>query len=565
VQTGAIAGIPVLALLAGCAASPICGEGFERQGDSCVPVCVEPCGDHETCNVTADSAQCECVAGYAGAPCQWTGGLQDPEFTSDEFWTKTNGATVQPLAITPTGQGIASFESSVACSAGAVSQVVEMPSYEDAEPFAIEVTYRMEKVLGVDVGYGRAFRRLQARVLGWNTDLFCLGEAGYGGPVKFQIAATERLPDCFAAPAGMIEVDSFEIVVAHEDNCPPPGSLANGEANVGEKGWVFNIEDTGAGATEASLEPDVGESGSSGARIYKPAGADKLAGMYTQLSVPLPSEEMLSPALRFWWKGSKDWWYYVGLGTYPGTRSSVRALDMLFGDGGAQTATYCLPPWTHGNVVDLSFVPRGGFFADEAELVIDNVEMISDPRCGDSVDLLDPSFDSAPNRWPGVAIRYEEEPSSSVNVLNDPGRAHPPGSGLLELRYAHNDARFEAQHYVWVPPTEGNRGPQLVFHSNVPASPGLPVFWALGGVGVPNLECATELCPATPLSEELPLGGGWRRNAVCLPAEWANRWYRVRVAIRPSEEPLELLDPPRTVLLDDFEVTTDESCPIQTQ
>jgi hypothetical protein len=565
VQIRAIYGILALALIAGCSASPFCGYGFERVGDMCVPVCVEECGDHEYCNETNASAQCECVTGYAGEPCVWTGGLQNTDFRSDEFWTKTNGATVIPLATTPDGGGLASMASIVACSAGAVSQIVEMPSYDDAEPFAIKVTWQSENVLGVDVGYGRAFRRLQSRVPGWNTDLFCLGEAGYGGPVKFQIAATERLPNCFTAPDGVIEVDSFEIVVAHEDDCPPPGTLANGEANVDEGGWIFNIETTGSGTTTASLEPGVGESGSSGARIYKPAGGDKLAGMVTQLSVALPSEEVPSPALQFWWKGSKEWWYYVDLGTYPGTRSAIRPLDALFSGGTEQTVTYCLPPWTHGNVSDLSFVLQGGFFADEAELVVDNVEIINDPRCGDSTDLLDPSFDSAPNRWPGVAIRYEEEPKSSVNVINDPARAHPPGSGLLELRYGSNQARLEAQHYVWVPPSEENRGPQLVFHSNVPADPGLGVLWAFGTVTKPNLDCVGELCPPTPLSQELPKGGGWRRNAACLPAEWAERWYRVRVAIRPSEDPLEAFDPPREVLLDDFEVTTDESCPTQTQ
>ena len=523
---------------------------------------MEPCGEHETCNVTATTAQCECVAGYASDPCVWTGGLQDPQFTIDEIWQKSNGASVLPLAEGPSGLGLASFESSVTCSAGAVWQIVDMPSYEDAEPFVIEVDVRRERVPGVEVGVGRAFRRLQTPIPGWNTDRFCLGEAGYGGPVKFQIAAGERPPNCFSAPDGFFEIDRFEILVANEDDqCPSPEApLVNGEANVGEGGWYFDIETAGAGVTTAALEPGVGEAGSDGARIHKPAGGEDLAAMVTQISVPLPREDLQSPALRFWWKGSKEWWYYVDLGTYPGTRSGVRALDTLFGDGTPQTTTYCLPPWTHGNVVDLSFVLQGGFFADEAELIVDNVEIISDPRCGDSSDLLDPGFDSAPNRWPGVAVRFEEEPSSSVKVLNDPARAYPPGAGVLELRYARNDARLESQHWVWVPRSEGNRGPQLVFHSNVPGDPGLNVLWAFG-TGGPLQECVEEFCPAIPLSEELPRGGGWRRNQVCLPAEWAERWYRFRVLIRPSDQPLQLFDPAQTVLVDDFDVTTDEACP----
>ncbi|MBW1754938.1 MAG: hypothetical protein JRJ80_02080 [Deltaproteobacteria bacterium] len=559
VQWSRLSSVLVCLLFSGCADSSSCGEGFEQQGNDCVPIC-PACNDHEQCEKTTTSAQCQCVVGYAGDPCEWSGGLQNAGFAIDESWLKTKGAAILPLAMGPSGPGIASFASSVTCNAGAVSQVVEMPSYEDAEPFVIEVTYRMENVLGVDVGYNRAFRTLRSTVLGWNTDRFCLGEAGYGGPVNFQIAAAERLPDCFTAPIGTIEVDNFEILVAESNECPPPGAVLNGDANVGEGGWVFDVESIGTGATEASLVSGVGQSGSDGARIYKPAGGDRLAGMYTQLTVPL-ADSLPSPALRFWWSATRDRRYYVDLGTYPGTRIAFRPLDVLESDGEPQTSTYCLPPWIHGGVADLTFTQRGGFTEDEAELVVDRVEIISDDRCGNSADLLDPSFDSSPNRWPGVLVSIEE-PGSGVRVLNDPARAHPPGAGLLELSYASNASRLEAQTWVWVPPSEENRGPQLVFYSNVPASPGANVFWAFGTAGaIQDLECVDEFCSGVSLTEELPPGLGWRRNAVCLPAEWAERWYRFRVAIRPSDDPFEAFDPPRTVLLDDFEVRSDESCP----
>lgn len=496
----------------------------------------------------------------------WGGGIRDPEFTDPTIWSDTtNGVAILPLADGSSGPGIASFASSVACNAGAVAQVVEMPQYEDAEPFAIEITSRVRQVLDIDVGYGRAFRRVRrTRTMVFDTDRFCLGEAGYAGSVKFQVAASERRPDCFTAPIGQIEVDRFEIFSADPGECPAPGSVLNGEANIDEGGWVFDVEtDRPGGFPEAGLAPGVGEAGSDGARIFKPPGSENFAGMYTQVSVPSASS-MPSPALRFWWKGKPGWWYYADLGTYPGTRSEIRPLDALIGDGIGRTSTYCLPPRTQGNVVDLSFRTQGGFFADEAELIVDNVEIVSDPRCGDSEDLLDPSFDSAPNRWPGVAILFEEEPSSSVQLINDPNRANPPGAGALELRYASNKARLEAQTWVWVPPSEGNRGPQLVFHSNVPADPGARAFWAFGSTAPSDFAdfiCTEEFCPLTPLTDRLPLGGGWQRNVACLPPEWAERWFRFRVAIRESEEPQRALDPPRAVLLDDFEVTTDENCP----
>ena len=124
----------------------------------------------------------------------------------------------------------------------------------------------------------------------------------------------------------------------------------------------------------------------------------------------------------------------------------IRPFDTLFEGDSEQTATYCLPPWTHGNVVDLAFTLQGINFEDEAELVVDEVEIISDPRCGTATDLLDPGFDSAPNRWPGADV---DEPRNAVTVVNDPARANPPaGAGLLELRYGANDAWVEALNWV---------------------------------------------------------------------------------------------------------------------
>ena len=164
-----------------------------------------------------------------------------------------------------------------------------------------------------------------------------------------------------------------------------------------------------------------------------------------------------------------------------------------------------------------------------------------------------------------------DDPRNAVTVVNDPVRAHPPaGAGLLELRYGDNDAWVQAEHWVWIPPAEADRGPQLVFHSNVLADPGGPVFWVLGiAANVQDvqsvLECQDEFCPAVQLREELPRGLDWRRNTACLPPEWTERWYRFRVAILPSEDPLEIFDPPRTVLLDDFEVRLDEACPTAIQ
>jgi hypothetical protein len=201
-------------------------------------------------------------------------------------------------------------------------------------------------------------------------------------------------------------------------------------------------------------------------------------------------------------------------------------------------------------VVDLAFtaVEEGDFVANESELVVDDVRVISDPRCGDSTDVLDPSFDSAPNRWP--AVIQLGTAGNSVRVLNDSKRARPPGSGVLEISYASSESYIGVGTRVWVPRSEQNRGPQLVFYSNVPADPQVPVQWLLGLSGTINAE--------------LEPGGGWRPNEVCLPPEWAERWFRFGVRVNRSTEPPQTFDPPKQVLLDDFQLTTSEACPVQT-
>jgi hypothetical protein len=538
-----------LVLLWGCGEASICGVGSVEQAGTCIPVCVEACGEHEECVATNDSAQCECVAGYEGDPCVWGGTPRDPEFTDQEVWSDTtNGAVILPLAMGPTNQpGIAAFESSVVCNAGAVSQVVEMPSYEMAEPFVIEMTYRSMSTTGVAIGYGRAFRRVKDTNGLWATRRVCLGEAGYGGPVKFQVAASERTPDCFNSPVGTIEVDRFEILRAEAGECPAPGSALNGEGNVDEGGWFFESQVfPGEGVPEGALVAGVGESGSSAARVYKEAGGSNRAAMGTKISVPT-QKTMPSPALRFWWRVTPGHDVHVELGTFQSINVSINGLDTLISDGSEKTYTYCLPPWTHGNVVELAFAQlrTDDFASEDGELVVDNVELVSDPKCGNNENLLDPSFDSATNRWPHA--RQGGTLGNGIQLLNDSERAHPPGAGILELTVGTNQATVAIGTRLWVPPSEGERGPQAVFYSNVPADAAGPVRWVLGFTGIVN-------------SDLLP-GGGWRRNEVCLPPEWAERWFRLGVSINNYAEPLETFDAPTRVLLDDFEITTSESCP----
>jgi hypothetical protein len=562
--------LPLTALVVsfgGCGDAGACGTGFAAENGRCVPVCSEPCGEHAFCDETPQGGACACATGYAGDPCEWVGVLADPEFTDPEVWSDTkNGATVIPLAQGRGNElGIASFQASVTCSAGSVAQVVEMPSYELAEPLVVTISYRVQNVTGVVVGYGGVFRELidAARWPGWSVDQrVCLGEAAYGGPVRFEVAASERAPDCFTAPTGTIEVDRFDIVPANPGECPAPGTVLDGDAEGLEDGWQFDLQMLGEGETEAGLATGAGEGASSGARIRKPPGATRRARMWTKISVPRQTTPPF-PALRFWHKAAAPYIYRVDLGTRPSFGVVRMPLDTIVGDDIARTSTFCLPPHTHGGVFDLAFARGSGITEDEAELVVDRVEITSDDACGTSSEVFDPSLDSAPNRWPGALLSFVPNVEAGiVQVTNDAPEALPPGSGVLEIRYTNSQARLEAQTWVRVPAPTADEGPILRFQSNAPANPGVELFWALGSA-IDRPVCADlpGCVVLSPLSNGLDLGGGWRDVPVCLPPEWAGRWFRVRLAVRPSDGPLEVFEPPRSVLFDNFELDTDPECP----
>jgi hypothetical protein len=551
----------------GCGVSPgaSCAEGFQEQDRRCeridgvggaggTPVCNEPCvAAHEVCGFSEGAAICKCAPGYmsqSGQLCAWGGAPLDPEFENDQIWSTTNGATVLPFAM-GLDLGVASLASSVVCSGGRLSQTFDMPDYDTAEPLVAEVVYRARDVEGVDIGFDRAFRTLlRTERDDWETARFCLGEAAYGGSIEFQVAASERLGPCFSDPVGSIEVDRFHVAVASQGECPVPGTALNGAADVDAGGWIFEAQSSPVGgATDAGFKDAMGNKGTSGAWLFKEAAATSAAAMSTSVSVPLPRTAG-SPALRFWWKASGGSVFPSAIGSYGGPSVWSRALETLVGDGSAKTFTYCLPPWTHGNVIDLTFLATAPNAVAVSELVVDDVEVVFDSGCGTDTELLDPGFNSAPNRWPGVFEVEVDPEGESVAIRDDPTLARPGnGSGVLEIGYSTNKDSLTFETWVMVPTSEGNNGPQLVFYSNVPADPQMPAKWLLGKAAV--------------TTADLSPGGGWRRNEVCLPPLWTGRWFRFRVRVGPELGPLVEINPPKHVYLDDFELGTSAACPAE--
>jgi hypothetical protein len=188
-------------------------------------------------------------------------------------------------------------------------------------------------------------------------------------------------------------------------------------------------------------------------------------------------------------------------------------------------------------VLDLSFsLPDDGSSA--VELVIDDVAITSDSDCGNEEDLLDPGFESAPNRWPGASVSSMQE-----TVLLQPD-SMGDGNGLLELSYENAGAELAMETYVLVPQSEDEQGPAVTFHSLSPATLSADVKWVLG-LDEKEGEVQTEIT--------------WQPNEVCLPPHWAGRWFRLQVKVESPVSP----ERQERIWLDDFFLGTSASCPTQ--
>ena len=533
-------------LIASCS-SPVCRPEFVEQAGRCVarepiePQCEPACSPtaHQVCNGDTEPPSCVCAPGYSGIPCTWTGILEDPGFEDQDAWTLSRGATVLPFERGSIDDGIAFFAPSVACNAGAVSQTIEMPAYEVAEPLVAEVTYRAQGLDGLSLLFNRSWSQLPETFDdAWRTERVCLGEAAYGGPVLVQIGSGEQNLSCFDQPEGDIEVDHVAIVVADPGECPAPGEVLNG-AGEESGGWQFETTST----AEAGIVEGIGRLGTSGIRMAREGSARAAAS--TKLSVP-SSKSLKSPALRFWWRGTSGSPFRFEIGRFEGVALGAFPLDTAIGNGSDRNFVYCLPPWTHGNVVDLIFKFALGTSAELTELVIDDVEIISDDSCGTSTDLLDPGFEAGPNRIMGVTI-FEPSEEASIVLRREPSLANT-GDGVLELWYSNESAVMWFETWVLVPESNGDEGPAAVFWSNVPAINEKPIRSVLGRAAVN---------PA-----DLQVGGGWVRNEVCLFPEWLGRWFRLQLRLGDfATAGTAPVNPPIRIYIDDLELTTSSACP----
>ncbi|MBK9031375.1 MAG: hypothetical protein IPL61_08560 [Myxococcales bacterium] len=484
------------------------------------------CGVHQYCDeAQPSSGVCRCVAGYSnsGTGCAWTGTVAAPGFSTQAPWTTTAGVVIDVSAIDGLDPGTVEFQTPALCALGSLRQTIEMPTYAKAEPLVLEVTFT---AIGPSLGISLAgaWTSLPADFTGvFATRRLCLGEAGYapagtpgrGAALDLVLSPMNKLSAC-TAPTASLRIDRVDIVAAHPGECGPPGAAPNGDAE-GAGGWEF--------IGTADLFPNAGAANTRGVVMYSEGCGSAIAR--TQVNIPAATT-MAAPAVEFYSRLS------AGAGAIAELMVPGGAL-WRSSTAGEATTRICLPTYLRGQSTRIQFefgaaVPCAG--TGHHELVVDNLRIVDDPRCGGDA-LLDPGFESAPLAHAGG--------NGVAGPTALPAGPHG-GDDVLEL--ATEQACQPSTYYLMpiVPDHSGSGGAALsIFHRIVTSNTGSEATIA-----------------NVPLTET----GTWTSTTTCLDPDYVGRPEPIVVQLTTTlATTCGTAVSPERAWFDDAAVINDPACP----
>lgn len=333
-----------------------------------------------------------CAAGSAlvDGGCAFVNPFRDPSFQG----TPANAWTISPEAkLDPTGAG--AFDPGFASlietrgDPGTIAQTIDIPAQAVIGPLALDVKATTETaaldpgdLLGVYAGgrlVGEVVDAVKSKEAHATT--LCLGERAHGTGVSFMFAPR------------VSEIDRLfldHVAIRKEPTCPAPGTVVNGNFE-GTGGWMFSTP-------LAQVTPDTGTNATRGGELKSVPTAEEAAELTGILSVPGAS--MTSPALRFRTYGNAE----------LRLKLAGKFVARLRSDGTRTTQTVCLPAWSRGSTMKVSFVAAGADFYPwpDTTVAIDDVQIVSVPACDDVAEVQNPGLETAGNPalgWYTTGIR----------------------------------------------------------------------------------------------------------------------------------------------------------------
>ena len=548
-----------------------CGDVVKSSPDAEVDPCaqatcecttateVADCGAHAACNVAGPGRTCECVAAYAktGGACTFAGAPANPGMSDATKWLAVGaGATIDPAAAGNVDMGEAVFDESGMCTLAYLHQVFTMPPLDRAEPFKLVVTHTAvdpQFDLGnqISIGVGKQWADLPISRNVYRTDSFCLGAESYGGPIDFRVA-TLGSPFCGSPTTAKIRIDQVSVRVADPGECPTPGSVVNGNFEAGT-GWTF----ANTQGSAAAITAGAGEGGTAGGRII---GTNKCSEATMTGTIALPSRAVnANPAIDIFWTGTSGQRLVVGL-------SGNKVQTIVATAAGAHTRM-CVPAWATGTTTSLSFFMQrqsdnGCATALARTFSIDNISVVNEPACNAPVDITDAGFERVANvtgpatGW-GLTNAYVNDVEGvTTNAINSSSLAHG-GNGVLRMTWVNQCTSINgggADFTVTVPASASGAGPAIRFFSSSPAA-NTQTQTRLSILPAPNT--------VSPWAINTPETGAYVQSTLCLPPQFSGRPVHLRASIGGNGGSCIPVQPLETALFDDFEVTTDVTCPAQ--
>lgn len=467
--------------------------------------CPVECGRHESCDETLGVPSCACVAGYArtGGVCNWvgdgaTGGIRDGDLDDPTQWDAHQVEVNGNASFTSSGTGDT-------CTVGVLSQTIEMPSREDAEPLVLDIETltsctdtNPDRCPALLVELGDTVRRVGVSggpSPGMGRASICLGAAGYGGSVALRVRpSVMSIPD--ARPYDCETTDwptlrSLRIRPARSGECEPVSGTWNDLTSPAR--WTL------ARATIASGSLALSANG------------------HATTTIEFPSRsELPSPALRFTKSASYVVVQLDGMfwGIFRGDQPNANSRQTL-----------CLPDFARGAFHDVTFYALG-------EGNISSLDIETEARCGDGA--FDRGFerDLSTGSWSANSLNMvrDSQFAGRGSVLRTPN--DNTGNIVALLRFPRADSENAGR-----PAFEFSRRPEV------------------NGVGRYTVEGF-----GTSLGDEFETSA-WSQERLCLPHALEGQLVNAVMAVsgRRSMSPVHTYD--QSVWIDDAGPTLSTSCP----
>ncbi len=499
------------------------------------------------------------MGGAGGGYCASLSIVSDPVFQTTTQWQTTGSAVVDPNGPGASSLGRAELVSVALCNGDSVSQTLTVPDITTCGPARLvgwaDTTGTGQTALSGTYLNGNWHTSLEIQAPGWTEFSHCLGEASYGGSADLGFAIAYMPFDCQMSPTSFNTLFFDDVQLQWDPSCPEVGKVINGDLETGNGlGWTASAS---AGATAAADVPGIGVGGSFGARLESNQVC-ALAELHVPMSVRLLST-MPHPALSLRANFTDN-----PTADYSATVKVEGAQEISFDPTGTfDEVRICLPHHLAGGVYNVNFKIDSWGTCSTAlvpplKLIVDDLAVLNDPSCLHAGEVLDPGIemsitDSRRYGWALATDASSYGGNPVAEAINDPAAAHT-GNGSLSLEVDQPCDSASASHWFEVPAPTLNAGPALAYWYKYPVQTNSSVQIYVRGVAPAMVEHITSPKVAA-------VSATYTREIVCLPPKMATRPASVLIELSAWGLCDQFLPTPEEFRIDDFELTTDASCP----